>query len=92
MIRAATAHSKLRHSRSIERQDVEVARQLMLRIIDQSTSVGAGGEAADLVEDHDPLQPDEAAEEAIAAVAQRRSGCDADLLLLCPLGLDFGDM
>lgn len=39
MIRLATAHSKLRFSRKIEKDDVEVARSLMLRIIDQSRTV-----------------------------------------------------
>lgn len=68
MIRAATAHSKLRHSRSIEKQDVEVARQLMLRVVDQSASVE--GEAGD-----DAWQPDAAAEEATPAVAPQRSRC-----------------
>jgi hypothetical protein len=39
VIRLATAHSKLRFSRKIEKDDVEVARSLMLRIIDQSRTV-----------------------------------------------------
>ena len=64
MIRLATAHSKLRFSRKIEAADVEVARQLMLRIIDQSRTVEgeAGTELQD--EDEDAMDVDVAAPQA----------------------------
>ena len=79
MIRLPTAHSKLRYSRKIETQDVEVARELMLRIVDQSRTV-EGGAAADSDDD------DGAAAatgrvlgdvEAEAAIAATRGGCAA---------------
>jgi DNA replicative helicase MCM subunit Mcm2 (Cdc46/Mcm family) len=62
MIRLATAHSKIRFSRKIEKEDVEVARQLMLRIIDQSRTV-EGIAVPDEDDDYDghvnepPLEP-----------------------------------
>ena len=71
MIRLATAHSKLRHSRKIERADVEVAQQLMLRIIDQSRTIEAGDGTPD-GQEHlaDELEDDfEGAAPAPAAVA-----------------------
>lgn len=44
-IRIATAHSKLRFSRKIEKEDVKVARDLLLRVVDQSKTVdGASAE------------------------------------------------
>lgn len=63
MIRLATAHSKLRHSRKIERADVDVAQQLMLRIIDQSRTIegaaeeAGGQEGAEELEDDFDAQP-----------------------------------
>lgn len=38
-IRVATAHSKLRFSRKIEKDDVAVARNLLLRVVDQSETI-----------------------------------------------------
>jgi MCM AAA-lid domain len=60
MIRLATAHSKLRFSKKIERQDVEVAQQLMLRIIDQSRTVEGQPDGEDdgaMLEDDDDMAP-----------------------------------
>ena len=80
MIRLATAHSKLRYSRKIETQDVEVARELMLRIVDQSRTV-EGGAAADSDDDDDGAAAATGRVlgdvEAEAAIAATRGGCAA---------------
>jgi MCM AAA-lid domain len=60
IIRLATAHSKVRFSRKIEKEDVDAARQLVLRIIDQSLSVEAepdGDEDGSDAEDAPVLEP-----------------------------------
>ena len=80
MIRLATAHSKLRFSRKIEKQDVEVAQQLMLRIIDQSRTVegepdGADGDEGAALEDDDggaPMEVDAPAARAPAKATGSR--------------------
>lgn len=69
-IRVATAHSKLRFSRKIEKEDVKVARDLLHRVVDQSKTID--GVADETVQIDEEIEAPAAA----AAVPEIRSDFD----------------
>ena len=75
MIRLATAHSKLRFSKRIEAADVAVARDMMMRIINQSRVVA---EPSDEMETDDT--PVELQEVDLVATARR---CASSQVAIC---------